>query len=122
MKTGDKIRKLKGYEFNGTIRSVFENSKGETRIVAELDGNGMLHIFSPSQLELREESFGSSNKEEARQLIMLERQRERDYFFAWAAGNYVKGFDGMYRHLFIEGISATEDDLWREYNREVLNK
>jgi len=55
MKIGDKIRKPKGYAFNGTIRSVFENSKGETRIVAELDGNGMLHIFSPSQLELRED-------------------------------------------------------------------
>lgn len=55
MKIGDKIRKPNGYAFDGTIRSVFENSKGETRIVAELDDNGMLHIFSPSQLELRAE-------------------------------------------------------------------
>lgn len=62
MKIGDKIRKPNGYAFDGTIRSVFENSKGETRIVAELDDNGMLHIFSPSQLELREEQRKSSHK------------------------------------------------------------
>jgi len=53
---GDKIRKPKGYAFDGTIVSVFQNTKGDVRIVAELDGNGMLHIFSESQLEHRDNS------------------------------------------------------------------
>jgi hypothetical protein len=52
-KIGDKVRKPKGYAFDGIIVSIFENTSGEIRIVAELEGNGMLHIFSPSQLELR---------------------------------------------------------------------
>jgi hypothetical protein len=53
-KIGDKVRKPKGYAFDGIIVSIFENTSGEIRIVAELEGNGMLHIFSPSQLELRQ--------------------------------------------------------------------
>lgn len=57
-KIGDKIKKSKGYTFNGTVVSVFQNLAGETRIVAELtteNGLGMLHIFSESQLELNSE-------------------------------------------------------------------
>jgi hypothetical protein len=50
---GDKVKKPKGYAFDGIVVAVFENTKGEVRIVAELEGNGMLHIFSPQQLELR---------------------------------------------------------------------
>jgi hypothetical protein len=50
-KVGDKVYKPKGYQFDGTIVSVFKNLKGETRLVAEMDGNGMLHIFNESQLE-----------------------------------------------------------------------
>ena len=48
---GDKIFKPKGYKFPGTVVSVFKNLAGETRVVAELEDNGMLHIFSESQLE-----------------------------------------------------------------------
>ena len=54
MKTGDKVSKPKGYSFDGIIVSVFKTTKGETRIVAELENNGMLHIFSESQLVLRD--------------------------------------------------------------------
>ena len=50
---GDKVCKPKGYAFDGIVVSVFTNTKGEVRIVAELEGNGMLHIFSEGQLELR---------------------------------------------------------------------
>jgi len=53
IEVGDKVRKPVGYAFDGIVVSVFETTKGETRIVAELEGNGMLHIFSPKQLELR---------------------------------------------------------------------
>lgn len=53
IKVGDLVRKLKGYSFDGIVVAVFENTKGETRVVAELENNGMLHIFSPSQLEKR---------------------------------------------------------------------
>jgi len=51
-KIGDKVYKPKGYKFPGVVVSVFQTTAGETRIVAELENNGMLHIFSESQLEL----------------------------------------------------------------------
>ena len=59
-KVGDVISKIKGYAFDGVVVSVFENTKGQIRIVAEhydsqtKDSGGMLHIFSESQLELVE--------------------------------------------------------------------
>ena len=52
-KIGDKVKKPKGYSFDGIIVSIFQTTKGETRIVAELENNGMLHIFNENQLELR---------------------------------------------------------------------
>ena len=52
-KIGDKVKKPKGYAFDGIIVSIFQTTKGETRIVAELENNGMLHIFNENQLELR---------------------------------------------------------------------
>lgn len=128
MKIGDKIRKPKGYAFNGTIRSVFENSKGETRIVAELDGNGMLHIFSPSQLELREESFTSVRSEEAAQWGLIEdvyklRQEEQDNFSSWVSNNFEKGDDRLYRNRKFEMKNGlTIEELWREYNKATLIK
>lgn len=50
-KVGDRVFKPKGYKFPGTVVSVFESTSGETRIVAEMEDNGMLHIFNESQLE-----------------------------------------------------------------------
>lgn len=52
-KRGDKVSKPKGYAFDGIVVAVFTNTNGEVRVVAELEGNGMLHIFSEGQLELR---------------------------------------------------------------------
>lgn len=52
-KVGDKIKKNNGYSFDGIIVAIFCNTKGETRIVAELENNGMLHIFSQNQLSIR---------------------------------------------------------------------
>ena len=55
-KVGDKICKLKGYTFDGEVRAIFTTINGDVRVVAELttsNGLGMLHIFSESQLELR---------------------------------------------------------------------
>ena len=55
---GDKVRKPKGYAFDGTVVSVFKTLTGNKRVVAELttaNGEGMLHIFSESQLEKRNE-------------------------------------------------------------------
>ena len=52
-KIGDKVKKNNGYAFDGIIVAIFVNTKNEQRIVAELEGNGMLHIFSPSQLSIR---------------------------------------------------------------------
>jgi len=53
-KVGDKAYKPKGYSFPCTIVSIFQTTKGETRVVAELDGYGLLHIFNEDQLELQE--------------------------------------------------------------------
>ena len=50
-KAGDKAYKPKGYKFPCTIVCVFENTKGEIRLVAEMNDNGMLHIFNENQLE-----------------------------------------------------------------------
>lgn len=50
-KVGDKAYKPKGYKFPCTIVSVFHNTNGDVRLVAELDGYGMLHIFNENQLE-----------------------------------------------------------------------
>lgn len=57
-RVGDLVSKPKGYSFDGNVRSVFQTLAGEVRIVAELttsNGLGMLHIFSPSQLEPRKD-------------------------------------------------------------------
>ena len=52
-KIGDKAYKPKGYLFPCTIVAIFRNTKDQVRIVAEMNDNGMLHIFNESQLELR---------------------------------------------------------------------
>lgn len=50
-KVGDRAYKPKGYKFPCTIVSIFNTTSGEVRIVGEMVDNGMLHIFSESQLE-----------------------------------------------------------------------
>ncbi len=59
---GDKIYKPKGYRFPGTIVSVFQTTSGEIRYVAELEDNGMLHIFTESQLELLPKKLTTKRK------------------------------------------------------------
>lgn len=49
---GDKVFKLKGYEFRGTVVMKGETLAGKVRYVVD-DGQGMLHIYSGSQLELQ---------------------------------------------------------------------
>ena len=53
-KVGDKVYKPKGYKFPGIVVAIFTTTNGETRIVAEMEDNGMLHIFSETQLNIRE--------------------------------------------------------------------
>lgn len=53
-KLGDKVYKPNGYKFPGTVVAVFKTTSGNIRVVAELEDNGMLHIFSENQLELRD--------------------------------------------------------------------
>lgn len=50
-KIGDRVYKPKGYKFPGIVVSVFETTSHEIRIVAEMEDNGMLHIFNENQLE-----------------------------------------------------------------------
>ena len=51
---GDKVDKLKGYRFPGTVVSIFPKLDGETRYVVEMDGFGLLHIYSAGDLVRRE--------------------------------------------------------------------
>lgn len=51
---GVKMRKPKGYSFDGVVVASFLTTSGELRYVCELEGDngaGMLHIFAPSQIE-----------------------------------------------------------------------
>jgi hypothetical protein len=50
-KIGDKVYKPKGYKFPATIVSIFKTTGGDTRVVGEMNYNGMLHIFNEKQLE-----------------------------------------------------------------------
>jgi hypothetical protein len=53
---GDKVKKVRGYKYPGVVVSAFVKSDGVTpRYVVECIGEGcegMLHIFSETQLEL----------------------------------------------------------------------
>lgn len=54
-RVGDKVYKSKGdYTFDGEIVGVIQKRNGAVRVVAELDGRGLLHIFSENQLELKQ--------------------------------------------------------------------
>ena len=53
-----KVRKLHGYAFDGTVRSSFRTGAGQLRYVVELDTangdpSGLLHIFGHDQLGRR---------------------------------------------------------------------
>lgn len=52
LKVGDRVAKKKGYTFAGTVQSVFRKRDGEVRIVVEMDCTGLLHIYSPEDVEL----------------------------------------------------------------------
>lgn len=57
-KQGDKVNKVGGnYQAPGIILSGFYTTQGAERYVFEFeDLTGMLHIFTPDQLELRNEN------------------------------------------------------------------
>ena len=50
-KIGDRTYKPKGYKFPCTVVSVFKTVGGDVRVVAEMEGYGLLHIFNEEQLE-----------------------------------------------------------------------
>jgi hypothetical protein len=53
---GDTVIKPVGYPFPGTVLAVFATSTGAIRIVVESrTAPGLLHIFSPEQVELAPE-------------------------------------------------------------------
>ena len=56
-KVGEKVAKESaagGYSFAGTVVAVFETTRGDPKVVVELDTYGVLHIFAPHQLLLKE--------------------------------------------------------------------
>ena len=54
-KLNDKVSKIKGHRFNGTVIGGGVTSKGEIRLMTELDAGenaeGLLHIHNPDQME-----------------------------------------------------------------------
>lgn len=53
-KRGDHVIKTVGYYFDGFVVSAFTNLKGQSRYAVEMitaNGEGLIHIFSESQLE-----------------------------------------------------------------------
>lgn len=51
MNVGDKVTKIGGYPFPGTIVAAFEKLDGQPRYVVEsADLPGLLHIFADTQL------------------------------------------------------------------------
>lgn len=50
---GDKVEKATGYSFPGVVVAVFATTRGATRLVVEMEGFGLLHIFSPENLKIR---------------------------------------------------------------------
>lgn len=50
-KIGDKVDKITGYSFPGTVVSVFVTTAGKIRLVVEMDNFGLLHIFNEDGLK-----------------------------------------------------------------------
>lgn len=131
-KIGDKISKIKGYSFEGTIVSVFKNLNGDERVVAELDGNGMLHIFSPNQLEIRDESS---------ELVLDDLSSLDEKFYTWrltqkqfklylnCSSSYSNDLDGLciydgvgdeYKLIIKEGLNFLKDFL-KNHKKDLDN-
>lgn len=53
-KVGDRVEKVRGYMFPGTVVSVFYTTLGEIRVVVEMDTYRLLHIFNQEQLTLQQ--------------------------------------------------------------------
>lgn len=106
-KIGDKIRKPKGYSFDGTVVSVFTTTSGDVRVVAELDGNGMLHIFSEGQLELRDDGDMK---------IMSSKVVSKTYitYLEYDGVEYVR------EENMLDGETLNHNIAWRSRDHEVL--
>lgn len=53
MKIGDKVEKIKGYKYIGTVVAFFKKLDGQERIIVELENSdGLLHIFSLEQMRV----------------------------------------------------------------------
>lgn len=53
---GDKVEKVSGYSFPGTVVSVFRTTTDKIRLVVEMDNYGLLHIFNQDNLKQRYEN------------------------------------------------------------------
>lgn len=52
MNIGDKVRKPRGYGFDGWVVATFTKRDGQRRVVVESEAiPGLLHIFTPEQVE-----------------------------------------------------------------------
>lgn len=49
----DKVEKRTGYRFPGTVRGTIWTEDGKERVVVEMSGYGLLHIYAPENLRRR---------------------------------------------------------------------
>ena len=85
-KVGDRVHKPKGYSFVGTVVSVFATTACETRIVAEMKNNGMLHIFNENQLE----SGWTSLSDPWQEVLTLSQSLPNDHDFGRAVRLHIQ--------------------------------
>lgn len=115
---GDKIYKPKGYKFDGTVVSVFNTTLGDIRIVAEMDDNGMLHIFNENQLEIRDHSYDygmNEHKFRAMELVnyyVRERNMTSD-----EAKNHILDYKILFE---VENIPEFIREYWSKIKEELI--
>lgn len=49
-KVNERVKKSRGYDFDGVIVSAFKTTNGSERYVVEQNDSGLLHIFNPDML------------------------------------------------------------------------
>jgi hypothetical protein len=52
---GDLVEKREGYKFPGSVRAIYPTESGQVRVVVELSGYGLQHIFDPRNLVQRDD-------------------------------------------------------------------
>lgn len=118
-KIGDKIFKTKGYKFEGTIVSVFETTSGEVRVVAEMNDNGMLHIFNENQLEINNTYNIEIDEFKIKAMEIVYSQIQRSNMSLEESKKHVLE---EYKVIFdLDNLPEFIREYWRNIKDEIIN-